>query len=205
MDTIQKLAAHFAQFPGIGSRQSKRFVYFLLKKDRAYINELIALIRSLEDSVSECTRCHRYFMKKHHDAKDDCPVCIAPERDHSLLMIVEKDSDLEAIERSRTYQGSYFILGGTLPILEKYPEAKIRINELTRLIQNEKNSLKEIILACAITPESEYTAEYVRGALSSLADEYGIVITALGRGLSTGTELEYSDADTLRYALLGRK
>src|SRR3989339_710119 len=68
MDTIQKLSAHFAQFPGIGARQSKRFVYFLLKKDRAYLHELVSLIKSLEDSVLECTRCHRYFMKKHKEA-----------------------------------------------------------------------------------------------------------------------------------------
>lgn len=205
MDTIQKLSAHFAQFPGIGARQSKRFVYFLLKKDRAYLNELVKLIQSLEDSVLECTRCHRYFMKKYNEASAECPVCTNTERNKSILMVVEKDSDLEAIERSGVYKGSYFILGGTLPILEKDPASKIRIRELSKLIEKEKHLIKEIILACAVTPESEHTAEYVHNAISPLTESAEIKLTALGRGLSTGTELEYSDADTLRFALEGRK
>lgn len=120
-------------------------------------------------------------------------------------MVVEKDSDLEAIERSGVYKGSYFILGGTLPILEKNPESKIRVRELEGLVEKEKNVIKEIILACAVTPESEHTAEYVHAAIEPLAKEARIKLTTLGRGLSTGTELEYSDADTLRFALEGRK
>ncbi len=205
MDTIQKLAAHFAQFPGIGARQSKRFVYFLLKKDRAYLHELVTLIKSLEDSVLECTRCHRYFMKKYKEATAECSVCTNPERSKNILMVVEKDSDLEAVERSAVYKGSYFILGGTLPILEKNPESKIRIRELETLIEKEKDVITEIILACAVTPESEHTAEYVHAAILPIAERSHITLTALGRGLSTGTELEYSDADTLRFALEGRK
>ena len=73
------------------------------------------------------------------------------------------------------------------------------------LIENESMELKEVILACAVTPESEHTAEYVRESITGVTDAHLISITTLGRGLSTGTELEYSDAETLRYALLGRK
>jgi len=204
MDPIHKLAALFGEFPGIGSRQSKRFVYFLLKKNRSYTRELAALIEQLQESVRECVRCHRYFTKKHNEAVL-CVVCANTNRDHTLLMVVEKDSDLEAVERSGTYHGTYFILGGTLQILEKNPESKIRINDLLNLAHKEKSELKEIILACALTPESEHTREYVHHALTPLQENFGINITTLGRGLSTGTELEYSDAETLRYALEGRK
>ncbi len=205
MDSINKLAQLFAQFPGIGSRQSKRFVYFLLKQNKAYIKELITLIESLEGSVFTCERCHRYFIKKYSEAGTLCNLCAETTRDRTLLMIVEKDSDVEAIERSGTYQGTYFILGGILPILEKNPESKIRINHLKQLVETEAMELKEIILACAVTPESEHTAEYVKDIISPIADAHLIAITTLGRGLSTGTELEYSDAETLRYALEGRK
>lgn len=204
MDTISKLADLFAQFPGIGTRQSKRFVYFLLKRDRAYINELVKLIGELENSISECDRCHRYFMQKYSEAKE-CPVCSNTARDHTMLMVVEKDSDLEAIERSGTFNGTYFILGGTLPILEKDASSRIRIKQLSTLLEKESMDIKEIILACAVTPESEHTAEFVRGAISPITDSHFISVTTLGRGLSTGTELEYSDAETLRYALAGRK
>lgn len=205
MDPIQKLSALFAEFPGIGTRQSRRFVYFLLKQSRSYRKELVSLIESLEGSVLECPRCHRYFMKKYDTREDRCVTCADSGRDRSLLMVVEKDSDLEAIERSGTYHGTYFILGGTLPILEKDPASRIKIGALRSLIEDESMSLKEIILACAITPESEHTAEYVRESIESIAHDHLISITTLGRGLSTGTELEYSDAETLRYALEGRK
>ena len=204
MDPINKLSALFAQFPGIGSRQSKRFVYFLLKQNRGYLNELVLLIESLKNEVSECGRCHRFFIKKHDKAKE-CSICIDPNRSTATLLIIEKDSDLEAMERSGTYQGLYFVLGGILPILEKDPGSKIRIDQLKLRIKNDGDVLKEVILACAFTPESEHTAEYVRETLSPLIVGHDIKLTTLGRGLSTGTELEYSDAETLRYALEGRK
>lgn len=205
MDPITKLSSLFAQFPGIGSRQSRRFVYFLLKQNRTYIRELIAQIDALEKTIDECVRCHRYFTKLDHSDAQLCTICIDPKRDHTLLMVVEKDADFEAIHRSGTYQGTYFILGGILPTLDKHPESKIRINELKKLIEEEGMVLKEVILACAVTPESEHTADYVRSSIEEITDSHLIAVTNLGRGLSTGTELEYSDAETLRYALLGRK
>ena len=205
MDPIQKLSNLFAEFPGIGTRQSRRFVYFLLKKNKGYIKELVALIESLEGNISECVRCRRYFMKRHQEAPLSCLICADMGRDRTLLIVVEKDSDLDAIEKSGTYHGTYFVLGGILPILEKDPESKIRIGGLESLIEKESGDLKEVILACAVTPESEHTAEFVHGSIQSICDSNYIKVTTLGRGLSTGTELEYSDAETLRYALEGRK
>lgn len=204
MDPVEKLAALFAEFPGIGSRQSRRFVYFLLKKNKAYVAELVILIESLERSVAECTRCHRYFMKK-HERGNECVVCADETRDRTQLLILERDADLDAMEKSDVYRGRYFVLGGTLPLLEKEPGSKIRVRELAQLIKKTGEELREIILACAMTPEGEHTAEYVKNTILPLAEENKIAITSLGRGLSTGTELEYSDADTLRYALEGRK
>ncbi len=205
MDSISKLSALFAEFPGIGARQSKRFVYFLLKRDRGYIKELVRQIEALEGTVFECTECHRFFMKKHVQAPNLCTICTDGARDKRVLMIVEKDSDLEALERSGSFKGLYFVLGGTLPILEKNPESKIRINALTARITRENDELDEIIIACAVTPESEHTADFVEGIITPLISSVMTKVTHLGRGLSTGTELEYSDADTLRYALEGRK
>ncbi len=205
MDPIQKLSSLFSQFPGIGTRQSRRFVYFLLKQNKSYIKELVRHIEELEGTILECIRCHRYFTKRYSEAGPICEICSNTARDKTLLMIVEKDSDLDAIERSSMYNGTYFILGGTLPILEKHPEDRIRIQNLEQLLEKESGHLKEIILACAVTPESEHTAEYVREHISTIADANYIKITSLGRGLSTGTELEYSDAETLKYALEGRK
>ena len=205
MDPIHRLAQLFSEFPGIGTRQSKRFVYFLLKQNKSYISELIRQIEALERTINECARCHRYYTKKFNDAGPVCSICTDASRDQSLLMVVEKDSDLEALERSSTYEGSYFVLGGALPILEKEPEKRIRIRDLMEVIEKESGDLKEVILACAVTPESEHTADFIRDAITPLCEQNFIKVTSLGRGLSTGTELEYSDAETLRYALEGRK
>ncbi len=205
MDPIHRLAQLFAEFPGIGSRQSKRFVYFLLKKDRRYIDDLVREIRALEERISECARCHRYFTRRSETASSLCVICADEGRERGTLLIVERDADLEAIERSGTYNGGYFVLGGTLQILEKEPASRIRIGELMELIERESGDLKEIIIATALTPESEHTAEYVRETITPLSERNFIRITGLGRGLSTGTELEYSDAETLRWALEGRK
>jgi recombination protein RecR len=133
-----------------------------------------------------------------------CPVCSDPLRDQAQLLIVEKDADLEAIERAHTYTGYYFVLGGTLGILEKNPEKVIRLSSLKRRVEA-LGALKEIIIATAVTPESEHTGDYVRLALRDTCVARGIEITRLGRGVSTGSEIEYADADTLRNALLGRK
>jgi recombination protein RecR len=205
MDSINKLAGLFAEFPGIGSRQSKRFVHYLLRRDRAYLAELARQIASLQEVVFECMMCHRYFMKKFPDAPLLCLICQDADRDHATLMVVEKDSDLEALERSGTYKGLYFVLGGLLPILEKEPNRKIRIDALLSRIVKENDNLNEVIIACAVTPESEHTAQYIQTMISPHLNSTMTKITHLGRGLSTGTELEYSDADTLRYALEGRK
>lgn len=205
MDPIHRLSSLFAEFPGIGSRQSKRFVFFLLKQNKGYIRELVTQIQALESRTSECTRCHRYFTKTHLEDARLCALCADSKRDHTLLIVVEKDADFEAVHRSGNYSGTYFILGGILPTLDKNPESKIRINELRALVESEAATLREIILACAVTPESEHTASYVHNALTPLGETHNITITMLGRGLSTGTELEYSDADTLRYALESRK
>jgi recombination protein RecR len=121
-------------------------------------------------------------------------------------MIVAKDVDLDAIEKSRVYDGHYFVLGGSLPLFDKELESKIRSKELLRRIESGvKTGLKEIILALSLNAEGEHTRESVESLLSPLVNKHGIEIYTLGRGLSTGTELEYSDSETIKNALLSKK
>ena len=120
-------------------------------------------------------------------------------------MIVARDVDFEAIEKSHSYLGYYFILGGTVPILEKEPDKKIRAKELLALTKKRgADGLKEIIVATSVNPEGENTFEYVEKLLSPVTRQFGIKFSGLGRGLSTGTELEYSDSDTIKNALKNR-
>jgi recombination protein RecR len=203
MDIIEKLIEIFKEFPGIGERQAKRFVYFLMSKNLDYTSDLSELIKELRKDTVQCSSCFRFFVSESKKEKI-CEICANQNIDNSMLMVIEKDSDLESINGSGVYNGKYFILGGLVPIVEKNTNSRIRINELIKKIQNEKN-LKEIILAFSLNPQGNHTDFYVRNQLKPVIESSGIKISSLGRGLSTGTELEYSDNDTLKNALKNRQ
>jgi recombination protein RecR len=194
---IEELAAALARFPGIGPRQARRFVYYLLSVPSTDRTRLAALIKDLAQNVHQCADCRRFA-----ETSDNlCNYCSDRSRDDALLMIVEKDQDLIAVERAGTYKGRYFVLGGVLTLSGK---GVIREKELVRLVERKlKDGLKEIVLALGATSEGEHTADRVRELLLPFRDT--VRISMLGRGLATGSELEYSDADTLRAALKGRQ
>ncbi|MEX0919149.1 MAG: recombination mediator RecR [Parcubacteria group bacterium] len=202
MNSIDKLTELFGRFPGIGPRQAKRFVYFLLSRNGDYSRELVRAIEELKKAIIQCQRCQRHFAKNGGNS-NVCNICSDDTRDSSLLMVVPRDVDLDALERSGGYNGQYFVLGGVVPILEKEPEKKIRISNLETRI-NEDKDIKEIILAMNANLDGENTAQYIKDKLSPLYIGGGLAVSILGRGLSTGAELEYADPETLKNALLHR-
>lgn len=203
MNSIDKLSEIFARFPGIGPRQAKRFVYFLLSRNSDYTSELVRAIQSLKKEIIQCGACMRFFVYPEHSRGAKlCSVCADNTRDSSMLMIVPRDIDFEAVERSGGYNGYYFILGGVVPILEKEPEKRIRIKELEARVGKDKN-IKEIILAMNANLDGENTADYIRQRCQRLPLT-SLTISTLGRGLSTGAELEYADPETLKNAFLHR-
>ncbi len=203
MDSIDKLTETFKEFPGIGERQARRFVYFLMFKNGDYANSLSKLILELKKEVSQCKECFKFFLIK-KDKNNLCEICSNRNTDTTLLMVVEKDSDLESINKSHVYHGKYFILGGLVPIVEKNTKSRVRIEELKKRIFA-GTEFKEIILAFSISPQGDHTDQYVRKQLKDVAEKNNIKISSLGKGLSTGTELEYSDNDTLKNALKNRQ
>ncbi len=220
MDIIEKLTEIFKEFPGIGERQAKRFVYFLMSKNSDYAVNLSDFIKELRKDTLQCSMCFRFFVSDSKKAspvgprprEKFCEICKDQNADSSILMIVEKDSDLESVNKSKVYNGKYFILGGLVPIVEKNTNSRIRINELIEKIKREAKAtpedgqaLKEIILAFSLSPQGNHTDFYVRNQLKGITEPLGIKISSLGRGLSTGTELEYSDNDTLKNALKNRQ
>ena len=205
MNSFNRLIELFGKFPGIGPRQARRFVYFLLVQNSSYIDEFISLLKSLKQEVSICPSCKRFFVGK-HAAAALCSLCGAANRTRKELMVVEKDVDVDAIEKSGTYDGLYFVFGGTIAILEKDPEERARLKDLEKTVAEriKKDSLSELILALSATLDGEHTADYLSEKFKPLAQTHNFKITTLGRGLSTGTELEYSDAETIKNALKNR-
>ncbi len=202
MDSLRKLEEIFAHFPGIGPRQARRFVYYLLNKSPASIKEFADLVQEVRKATAECDSCHRFFMQR-NGVSLLCPTCSDSSRDKTALMVVARDSDFESIEKSGAYRGFYFILGGTVPILDKEPEKRIRLQKLLEKI-DKTNDLKEVILSLNTTPDGEHTADIVREAIQKILNSKPIKISVLGRGLSTGAELEYVDGETIKNALQNR-
>lgn len=200
MDPISKLTEYFREFPGIGPRQARRFVYFLLTKNPYYLEEISKLIIDIKKNIKVCTSCYRFFQS---NSGTICNICNDKNRNKQTLMIVSRDVDFEAIEKSRVYDGMYFILGGNIPILDKEPEKKVRLNELIKKMRLE--NYNEIILSLNANPEGEHTTNFIKEYIKNEFPNNTFKIYVLGRGLSTGTELEYSDSDTIKYALKNKE
>ncbi len=200
MNSIDKLSEIFSRFPGIGPRQAKRFVYFLLSRDQSFRDELSFALSGLQSGIAQCKECMRYFASPNNNISL-CNICGNLNRDREIYMIVPRDVDLDAIEKSGSFKGFYFVLGGSLPILEKEPSKRIRIAELILRIKKKKE-IKEIILATNATSEGENTADFLRDEILKITPD--VSISVLGRGLSTGGEIEYADPETLRNALKNR-
>jgi len=208
MNSIEKLIQIFSNFPGIGPRQARRFVYYLLTRTNNTLEELSQNINDLKNDVIKCEDCQRFFELHHKNTNNNgghckCKICSDQNRDRSVLMIVQRDIDLESVEKNGGFKGIYFVLGGSVPILEKEPEKRIRIKELKNFIGKKiKENLKEIILGVNWNPEGENTADYVERLLLPLIGN--VKISHLGKGLSMGTELEYTDTETMKNALKNR-
>jgi len=205
MNSIEKLSELFAQFPGIGPRQAKRFVYYLLYRNNGFSEDLIHAVKDLNKEIIQCKKCMRYFAcPEHGRGTKICSICSDKHRDDSMLMIVPRDIDLEAVEKSGSYKGHYFVLGGSLPILEKEPEKRVRSKELEiRIKKGLGAELKEVIFAMNANSEGENTTDYLKEKIKEWQGST-LTITTLGRGLSTGAELEYADSETLKSAFLHR-
>lgn len=204
MNNLDKLIAHFERFPGIGARQARRFAFHILTMPEQTTNELADLITSLHSTVTECASCHRFFAR--NGGGDLCTICADTTRDRSKLMVVERDTDVQSVERSGVYDGLYFVLGGTVPLLDSHDTKKLRGGALKGTVEARlSDGLTEIILAFAVNPDGENTERYVRSLLSDTLAAANITISHLGRGLSTGSELEYADPETVKNALRNRE
>lgn len=203
MTTLEKLIIHFERFPGIGARQAKRFAYHLLSENPNQTQELAKLIEHIHTSIVECEMCHCFFTAQGDRFR--CRMCSDTTRDHSKLMIVEHDTDMQAIERGGVYNGFYFILGGTVPLLNEESTSKVRGGALKHLVtQRVSEGLSELILGFSVNPDGENTGRYVEALLKNIITEHNLTIAILGRGLSTGSELEYADPETIKNALKNR-
>lgn len=204
MNSLDKLISYFENFPGIGARQARRFAFHILTLPPDEAAELASLVGNIQSSVTECASCRRFFAKN-ASGSDTCEICADSSRDHSKLLVVERDTDIRSIERSGVYDGLYFVLGGTVPLLESRENKKLRGGGFKRIVEKRlSEGLREVILGFSVNPDGENTGRFVESIIKEIPSADGIKVSHLGRGLSTGSELEYADPETLKNALQNR-
>ncbi len=193
---LERLTQLFLKFPGIGQRQAARFAYFILTQPEHYVATLARSLLDARNQAHTCTRCLRIY----EGTGDYCDICGDTSRDQSQLIVVEKSQDIDSFAKT-DYNGLFFVLGGLIPIVQKNILAGTNIAQLKSRIEKESLNAYEVILAFPITPNGEHTDSVVREQLAS----YPVELSSLGRGLSTGAELEYADAQSLNASLKKRE
>lgn len=201
---IQNLADSLAQLPGLGPRQALRLTFWLLHQPPAKQTELAKNLNDLFSKIKLCTDCFFPFEAKNEETL--CEICRNPQRDHTIICVVEKETDLLSLEKTNKYQGVYHILGGLLSEIDENAKQKINLQPLLSRIKNSfktKKPVREVILALSPTSEGNLTTYYLEKNLKNL--KLNFKITKLGRGLPHGGEVEFADSETLVNALEGRK
>ena len=187
---FQKLIKNLSSLPSVGPKMAERLVLFLFKQDIEKIRDFAENLLEIKN-MKICRICFNIA------EADLCEYCKDPKRDQHSICVVEEPLDIISLERTRAYNGLYHVLGGVIQVGDS--GAELKIPQLISRI--EKEGTTEVILATNPTTEGDATALYLKRKIQPLA----IKVTRLGRGLSTGADLEYADELTLSEALTNRK
>ncbi len=194
-DAVQRLIAALERLPGIGPKTASRLAFYLLRADDSVSAELAEALSGLKQKIAACSVCFNIT-----DAgRELCQVCANPERDESVICVLEDALDVLALERVGVYRGKYHVLGGVLNPIEGIGPEDLKIRPLIERVA--RGGVREVILATNPSLEGDATALYLQQQLRGL----GVQVTRLARGLPVGGDLEYADPHTLLRALQGRQ
>ncbi len=191
---IQNLIEEFNKLPGIGPKTSERFVYYLLRQPRTTVDSLAQAIKALRDKVVVCNTCHAFA------EYNPCAICRSSSRDKTMLCVVAESPQVQILEKTREYNGLYFVLGGVLNPVEGITPDRLNIRLLVERLKKNQPKIKEVILALNPDVEGESTGLY----LKKILQPHVAKVSRLARGLPVGADLEYADEVTLADALKGR-
>ena len=189
---IERLIQLLARVPGLGPRSARRAALHLVRRRADLMEPLTAALREVLDKIVVCGTCGNI------DTRDPCTVCSDPNRDRTILIVVENVADLWALERAAVASGRYHVLGGTLSPLDGVGPDDLNIEKLIR--RAHEPDVKEVILALNATVDGQTTAHYI----TDLLRDSGVKVTRLAHGVPVGGELDYLDEGTLSAALRAR-
>ena len=197
-------------FPGIGEKQAVRITYFLMRQKRSALVHFSQKLIEIRDSVVICPEsCHMFSHVFSHVFSLDnqlqnqtlSPFLLDSRRDKSKILVLEKQSDIDQFE-ALEWNGIYYIIDTLFSLKHQEKDSEKKIHFLETLKKwHTQTPLFEIIFACSLTVESEFTQFSLVSFIKSFCQTNDIKITHLARGLSSGSEISYMDSDTLKNAL----
>ena len=190
---FSKLVEEFEKLPGIGSKSAQKMAYYIITSDKSVAKSFSDALLEAKQKIHCCRICQNIT------DKDICSVCADEKRDKSVICVVEKPSDIDAVERTRDYNGMYHVLHGLISPMNDVGPDDIKLSEL--LVRVSENDVSEIIMATSPNVEGQATAMYI----AKLLKPFDVKVTGLALGIPVGGSLEYSDSITLARAIENRR
>lgn len=191
--SITRLIDELRRLPGIGQKTAQRLAFYLLRADREQALALSDAIREAKERIRECSICNNIT------DNDPCLFCASATRNKSLICVVEEATNIQAVEKTRQFNGLYHVLGGALSPLQGIGPDQLKIKSLIERLKG--GTVEEIIVATNPTAEGEATSVY----LSKLIRPLGVRVTRIAMGIPVGSDLEYADEVTMMKAMEGRR
>ena len=196
-EPVTKLIDELKRLPSIGQKSAQRLAFHLMRTPEAEVERLITALRDVKKRIVLCSVCNNLT------EIDPCRFCASTSRDHSVICVVEEPHSLVAVEKTRSYQGVYHVLHGSLSPIRHIGPSDLRLANLLPRLKPENNEgvqIREVILATNPTTEGEATANYISRLLKPL----GLHVTRIAMGMPVGSDLEYVDEVTMDKALSNR-
>lgn len=189
---LESAVYEMSQLPGVGKRTALRLVLHLLRQPETQTHHLAEALLTMRDTIKFCKKCHNI------SDVDLCEICANPNRDTTLVCVVEDIRDVMAIESTSQYKGLYHVLGGKISPLDGIGPQELNIYTLIEKVK--EGEVKEVIFALSSTMEGDTTNFYIYKQV----EHYKIQTSTIARGISVGDELEYADEVTLGRSILHR-
>jgi recombination protein RecR len=190
---MARLIEELKKLPGVGSKSAQRFAFHILRSSNEDAAALAEAVENLKASLRLCSICNNVT------DVDPCAYCASPTRNQRVVCVVEEPTNIESVERTRSYQGVYHVLHGTLSPLHGVGPEQLRTSTLVGRV--ERGEIDEVILATSPTLEGEATADWLATALRG----FSVRITRIATGVPAGSDIEYADEVTMARAMEGRR
>jgi len=190
---LVRLIEQLQRLPGIGAKGAQRLAFHLLRKPREDVDQLLDAVREVKERITSCSVCSNIT------DTDPCYYCTHPSRDQQMICVVEDPHNVEAVEKTKQFNGTYHVLMGALSPLQGIGPGDLKIASLLDRIK--RAEVREVILATNPNVEGQATALYLNKLLKPL----GVTVTRIAIGVPVGSDLEYTDEVTMHKAMEGRR